>query len=738
MYKKTGGGFLFLAILVAGCLYVLTDAFTENPTDAKGRPLSEGALNPGIFKLSLGIDLDGGAELTYELDLSKLDPATIQDIGKDVKKVMEERLDQYGTSERTISLIGTSKLLVELPGADQLELNRVKIAISQAGELTFNLVHDDTDRPGKIERVEKKMATYDLALRRWVEDQKRPQAERTGLQKPPPLDEVVVIERVREKDNEDDPDIIPIPLKYVVRTDNQVEGKWLRGAYRTLDDTQQACIGFEFGNVGRTQFAELTGENVGKRLAIILDGEAVSVANINSQINGRGIIQGVDPDEIATVVPILKAGSLPTKPILVNETTIGSVLGDRNVAQGYAALMVSFLLVILFMAAFYLAPGLIADVSLILNLIILLAVMILFRNTLTFPGMAGLLLTIGMSVDANILILERIREERGRGKSLNQAVQAGYQRAFWTIFDANLTTLITAYILFQFGTGPVKGFAVVLSLGIVISFFTALFVSRLILSLLMRRKLITELRMLQLFKAPSFDFLQYRKPALVFSVAVIAIGLGVLLFRGSENLGIDFTGGHRLVIHLKSPVPEDEVRQRIASITMNGTKLFADIQVQRVGETTADGSSAYSVRTRTDDAQLKKAFGVADAQDPALPDPARTLPEDGPGTGGEEQQQFQPLEAFRAAVEEELADLLAPQPFGERQIGNPDAARLLVFTQSWRLQKEDGITAAEIQQVLTDKGFPVARVESVSDAATLGQNYVAFKITTKHVSLPDP
>ena len=239
-------------------------------------------------------------------------------------------------------------------------------------------------------------------------------------------------------------------------------------------------VSIAFDKGGAKLFEQITAENVGKRLAIILDKNVYSAPVIREKIaGGRAVITGRFTDEEAKDLAIvLRAGALPAPVEILHQRSVGPSLGHDSIRKGLFSLLIGFTLVIFFMVIYYKLSGFVANLALILNIILIMAVLSMFKATLTLPGIAGIVLTIGMAVDANVLIFERIREELLLGKTVRASISAGYGKAFITILDANVTTLIAAIVLFQFGTGPVKGFAVTLSIGIIASMFTAIFVTR--------------------------------------------------------------------------------------------------------------------------------------------------------------------------------------------------------------------------------------------------------------------
>ncbi len=272
---------------------------------------------------------------------------------------------------------------------------------------------------------------------------------------------------------------------YVLKKEPELRGDQIADANVQIgSDLQagQAVVGMELTSEGAKVFSKVTGANVNKRLAIVLDSKIVSIPNITERIpSGRAQITGMaNIDEAKDLAIVLRAGALPAPIEVIEERTVGPSLGQDSIRKGTSAALVGLGLVVLFMVAYYRLSGIIADIALFFNILIILAVLAGFHATLTLPGVAGIILTIGMAVDANVLIFERVREELRHGKTVRAAIDSGYARAFKTILDANVTTLLTALVLYQFGTGPIKGFALTLSIGILASMFTAIVVTRVI------------------------------------------------------------------------------------------------------------------------------------------------------------------------------------------------------------------------------------------------------------------
>jgi preprotein translocase subunit SecD len=368
-----------------------------------------------------------------------------------VKKGLEtinNRVDQFGVSEPMIQRQGIEgdRILIQLPGVDDPE--RVKKIIKSTALLEFREVMQGPapDRPSLL-------AGY------------------AGL--PPSGGEVVTGTRTGYSGEDLGRSY------YLVKKSSIITGRELRSARRSQDEYGMSIVQFDLVPSAADKFGEYTGSHIGTPMAIVLDGNVMSAPTIRARITDSGIIEGnFSVEEAEDLSLVLRAGALPASIVYLEERTVGPSLGHDSVVRGIRAGIVALVAVMLFMLVYYRRSGLNAVVALLVNIVILMGAMAYFGATLTLPGIAGVILTIGMAVDANVLIFERIREELRVGKTVKSAIDTGFSRAFGTILDANLTTLIAALFLFQFGTGPVKGFAVTLSIGIFASVFTAVFVSR--------------------------------------------------------------------------------------------------------------------------------------------------------------------------------------------------------------------------------------------------------------------
>ncbi len=487
-------------------------------------------------KINLGLDLKGGVHLVWQVDKDKLNRMGLsamirQDSINRAVEVIRNRIDQLGVKEPSIYTQGNDRIIVQLPGLD--DPGEAIKTIGDVAYLEFRIVNDD--------------------------EQKLTEA-RNG--KPPlgwELKNHVKVDDLGNKTEE--------PM--LVKAKPALTGDMLESAYPSVSGGfSMPQVGLEFNREGAKRFAKVTGENVGKRLAILLDDKIISAPVIKTKISGgKAVIQGqFTSEEVQRLSRQLSGGALPVPLILIDNRSISPSLGKDSIQQGVSAAMIGFALVILFMAMYYLLSGLIADFALCVNIVIITGVLGGLGFTLTLPGIAGIILTIGMAVDANVLIFERIREEILSGKTVHTSIAAGFKRAFWTIFDANITTLITAAFLFQFGTGPVKGFAVTLSIGILASMFTSLFVSRVIYDLLTLKFELKTLKMLRIIGGTKIDFIGKKNIALVLSGIVILIGMGYFIHRGNDNFGIDFKGGTLVQISSDKKISLDDVRSTLKSI----------------------------------------------------------------------------------------------------------------------------------------------------------------------------
>lgn len=368
-------------------------------------------------------------------------------------ETIRNRIDQFGVAEPVIVRQGTDEILIQLPGIKDPQ--RALNLIGKTALLEFRMADDQTQLtpplPASINASDS-----DAVLAQYKDKI--------------PADDVIQFERVTDKDTG-----AVSKRPYLLKKDAMMTGDVLTEARVEIGQRGAPEVGFKLDATGAKIFEQITANNIGKRMAIVLDGNVYSAPTIQSKISGDGVITGrFTEEEAKDLAIVLKAGALPAPLTPLQNLTVGPTLGNDSIDAGRKAILLGAILVIVFMAVYYGMSGIIADFAIALNLVILIGALALLNATLTLPGLAGILLTIGMGVDSNVLIFERIRDELRLGKSVRAAVDGGYDKAFTTVLDSHVTTLITAAVLFQFGTGPIKGFAVTLSLGIIINLFTAL------------------------------------------------------------------------------------------------------------------------------------------------------------------------------------------------------------------------------------------------------------------------
>lgn len=392
------------------------------------------------FDLDITDDVNFRLSMTEEAESARRQSAVEQSI-----EIVRRRVDETGVSEPVIQQQGDSRILVQLPGIKDPE--RIKRLLGQTAKLNFHM-----------------------------------------------LDETVSIQEAESGDLPAGSMLLYSPesegrIPYVVRRTVEVGGDRLVDAQPTFQDGQP-IVSFRFDAAGGRRFGDLTSQNVGRRLAIVLDREVVSAPRIQTAITGgSGIITGrFTTQQVNDLSLVLRAGALPAPLTVLEERTVGPGLGADSIEAGKIASIIGLVAVVVFIVISYGLFGLMAAIALLFNLSLIVALLSVLQATLTLPGIAGIVLTIGMAVDANVLILERIKEETRNGRTPISAIDAGYRRALTTIIDSNLTTLIAAILLFQFGTGPIKGFAVTLSIGIITSMFTALMLTRLFVVVWLRRR----------------------------------------------------------------------------------------------------------------------------------------------------------------------------------------------------------------------------------------------------------
>ncbi|HEY2249912.1 MAG TPA: protein translocase subunit SecD, partial [Planctomycetaceae bacterium] len=524
--------------------------------------------------LSYGIDLAGGTNLVYELDEKQKGNQTINnDLMAQMVGAVTRRINPAGTKEIVVRQVGKMRIEVILPGADPAVVDETKELMTRLGTLEFSIVVNDTDNRDII-RAGKATSGTDVVVdgkivAKWRpiapdKDAKGREIPNTHFDNNP---EIAVRQMAgRPKGYEE------ILIKYEEDLSKQITGRLLKRANPTHDANGGPAVGFHFNQEGGYRFHELTSQNKPRKdgskrlLAVLLNDEVYTAPQINQPISENGIIEGrFTEKEVNDLVAVLNAGALPVpiKKTPISEFTISPTLGYDVQSRGKLALWVSSAAVVIFMAGYYFVAGLVADFALLLNLLFIVAVMSFVKAAFTLPGLAGLVLSAGMAVDANVLIYERMREELARGASLRMAIHNGFDKAWTAIFDSNISTLLSSVILYMLGTEQVKGFAVSLIIGLAMNLYTAVFVSRLVMDILEKSKTIRQVRMLNLVGVPNFDFVGKQVIASAASIVLIVAGLAAFIVRGNANYDIDFTGGVSVTMQFIQPQQTDFVRENL-------------------------------------------------------------------------------------------------------------------------------------------------------------------------------
>jgi SecD/SecF fusion protein len=513
------------------------------------------AVWPPAQKIRLGLDLQGGTSFLLRLVHSGENPIDKAQQEQAVE-VIRKRIDTFGVSEPVISPQGEDRILVQIPGLDAAKIEEARGQLQKVAKLELKMVHPQSD--ALIPQIEAGQAII-----------------------PPGY----AVQKSTEIKNGK-----PVEERLLVKQKADIEGGRVASAHAYYD--RGYGIAFKLDDLGAKQFGELTAAHVNERLAIVLDGEVQSAPNIQTAIyGGSAVITGRFSEQEARNLASVLENPLAT-PVVIDETrSASSTLGADSIKSGIYAGLGGLVLVLVFVLLYYRLAGLIAILGLIVNIVLLLGAMSMFNFVLTLPGIAGIILTIGLSVDANVLIYERLREELAAGKSLGAAVEAAYDKAFSVIFDANATTLITAAILFWKATGPVKGFAVTLTVGIIASVFCAMIVTRTLFGWAFQAGAIKRISMLHLIRpGTQFDFLGKRRLWISISLAVILLSIAGFIMRYPDNLGIDFKGGDLLMLKPSVPVTEAQVREKLEPLNLR------DLVIQRESDR-ATGSEYISIRS---------------------------------------------------------------------------------------------------------------------------------------------
>src|SRR5216117_3939992 len=512
------------------------------------------AIWPPQKKIALGLDIQGGT--SFLIRLVPGDKQITKGMLEQAVEVIRKRIDTFGVSEPIISPVGSDRILVQIPGLDTAKIQEARDQLSRVAKLEFRLVYPDNgeklraiDEGKEVIPPEYRIEVYKMA----AEENEKPREERLLVKKKADLGG----DRVKES--------------------------------HAYYGNEGWTVQLKFDGEGAKQFGKITEQYKGHRFAIVLDGVIQSAPVIRDAIyGGDAIITGKFEEKEARGLASVLENLLQTPVSIEEERSVSPTLGMDSIRASVMAGLMGLAITLVCVLIYYRLPGLVANLALIVNLVLLIGALTMFRFVLTLPGIAGIILTIGLSVDASVLIYERLREEMALGKSLKIAMKTAYEKAFSSIFDANVTTLITAAILFWKASGPVKGFAISLTLGILASLFTALIVGRNCLGWLVDTGRLKRISMLHLISAQNINFLGKGFIACMCSLALLLAGATAFYLRGDKNFGVDFRGGDLITLSAPGKIDIGQVRHALQPIGL------ADASIQ---ESTQVGKSYITIRT---------------------------------------------------------------------------------------------------------------------------------------------
>jgi SecD/SecF fusion protein len=623
-----------------------------------------------LGQYKLGVDLQGGVILVYEVNEEETKQLVAKETGIDwdmgrLVQVLRDRLNETGLKEIVVRPFGPKQIEIVVPEVDEEEVRKLEEKITTGGTLQFMIVATEIKDAQLFELAKDRAATLppeERVRRPVVNDQgvqegfwvrmgrersatspetaplRDPSILQNGLIRDSRTGEIIELTPSQRFELAGNPAALQQFLKargtkdidalMVYDPDYNIRGETDLGPSSVgMDQQLRPCIFFSMRGEGEFKMGNLTARNVQRKLAIVFDNELKSAPVINEKITRNGEITGqFTQEEVQFIVDLLKSGSLPVvlhkNPISKN--TIGSILGMDTIRKGSWSVVVALSLVLVFMVAYYRFAGLVASFALALNLLLTVAFMVVFQAPFTLPGLAGLVLTVAMSVDANVLISERMREELARGATLRMAIRNGFDKALSAIIDGNLTTFMTALILYVIGTDQIRGFGMTLMLGNITSMFTAIFCARVIFDVSERTRFVKTLSMASILTAPRVDWVRFFVPGIIASVLLFAVGLAATVARGKGLFDTDLAGGTSVAFILKEPMPEAEVRQKLDAVFSRlideHTKARVDHNVYGMSVDTELPNSVYKVDSSLEDievlkAKVREALQSADGQE---------------------------------------------------------------------------------------------------------------------------
>ena len=511
---------------------------------------------PPEKKIALGLDIKGGTSFLIKLQQLDKDKPITSGLLDQAVEVIRKRVDYFGAGEPIISPVGQDRILVQIPGLDTAKIQEAREQLSKVAKLEFRLVYPDNgERLGAIDK---------------------------GTEVVPPEYKIENYKHVAEENEKATTERLLVKKKADLGGDRVSESHAFYG-------NEGWTVQLKFDGDGAKKFGQITEQYKGHRFAIVLDGIIQSAPVIRDAIyGGDAVITGHFSEKEARGLASVLENPLQTPVSIEEERSVSPTLGADSIRASILAGLVGLAITLVCVALYYRIPGLIACLALLVNIVLLMGALTMFHFVLTLPGIAGIILTIGLAVDASVLVYERLREELALGKSLKVAIEAAYEKAFSSIFDANVTTLITAVILFWRATGPIKGFAISLTLGILASLFTALIVGRNIFEALVDNSRLKKVSMLHLISAQNINFLGKGFLACMCSLALIIAGATSFYVRGEKNFGVDFRGGDLITLSSPQTIDVGQVRAALAPINL------ADASIQ---ESNQAGKNYITVRT---------------------------------------------------------------------------------------------------------------------------------------------
>jgi SecD/SecF fusion protein len=511
---------------------------------------------PPEKKIALGLDIKGGTSFLIKLQQLDKDKPITPGLLDQAVEVIRKRVDYFGAGEPIISPVGQDRILVQIPGLDTAKIQEAREQLSKVAKLEFRLVYPDNgERLGAIDK---------------------------GTDVVPPEYKIENYKHVAEENEKATTERLLVKKKADLGGDRVSESHAFYG-------NEGWTVQLKFDGDGAKKFGQITEQYKGHRFAIVLDGIIQSAPVIRDAIyGGDAVITGHFSEKEARGLASVLENPLQTPVSIEEERSVSPTLGADSIRASILAGLVGLAITLVCVALYYRIPGLIACLALLVNIVLLMGALTMFHFVLTLPGIAGIILTIGLAVDASVLVYERLREELALGKSLKVAIEAAYEKAFSSIFDANVTTLITAVILFWRATGPIKGFAISLTLGILASLFTALIVGRNIFEALVDNSRLKKVPMLHLISAQNINFLGKGFLACMCSLALIIAGATSFYVRGEKNFGVDFRGGDLITLSSPQTIDVGQVRAALAPINL------ADASIQ---ESNQAGKNYITVRT---------------------------------------------------------------------------------------------------------------------------------------------